>query len=118
MIKIGDKISMTNPRTGFRQEATFLISSNFADARLFSKYLVEIYLSNHRLFREYAIHLFEFLKNSKNSLTDLEVMENKSIVHGINGFYFARDKEVFDKEELEQKEFSEFLTKIIDRKKG
>ncbi|WP_374553342.1 hypothetical protein [Aquitalea pelogenes] len=118
MIKRGDKIGMTNPRTGLKQEATFLIASDFQHPREFSKYLAEIYLNNYNLFREYAIHLFEYLKDKDNNLSELDVMENKSIVHGVNGFYFARDKEIFEQQEKEQKEFCKFFNKIIDKKKG
>ncbi|MBY0292206.1 MAG: hypothetical protein K2W92_02825 [Alphaproteobacteria bacterium] len=118
MIKRGDKVSMTNPRTGLNDEVKFLISSDFDHPRIFSTYLVEIYLNNHKLFKEYVVMLFEFLKERNNNLTELEILENKSIVHGINGFYFARDKEVFEEEEKKHKEFSQFFSAIIEKRKG
>ena len=116
-IKLGETIIMSNPRTGFKNEVIFKIASDFTHPSFFGKMLAELYIDNYSLFRKYSLHLYTYINDKKNKISEIDKIQNISIIQGVNGFYLARDKDLFEKEEIERQEFNEQMKHLLATKK-
>jgi len=112
---LGKTFAQTSEKTGLKMKADLAIASDFPTSFDFQIFLINLYLKDFKFYQSYSRTLISYLEQNPDDLTQIELVENKTILSTISAMYFERDRENFEQQDRELKDIQTYLESITKK---
>lgn len=113
---IGKNINIKSSRTGKVVALDMVISRCFPSAFEYQQFLLNLYIKDFGVYQAYSQILLMYLFTNPNGLSEIEIVENKTILSTINAMYVVRDRTEFEAQQLAHLEMQEFIGSLTKKK--
>lgn len=114
---LGKTITLTSKKTGKKMTREFAIASSFPNSFEYQQFLITLYMEDYTFYQTYSNLILMFLNVPGNNLSEIEIVENATILSTINAMFIVRDRLDFENEQIEHIEMQNFIKGLSTKQK-